>query len=259
MRLVLFDLDDTLAPDEEAAAAAFLATARVAATRHPVDAARLAGDARTRARELWRAAPTSSYCTRVGISSWEGLWCGFAGDAPPVRALRRWAPTYRRQAWRRALADQGVCDHGLAEELAERFVGERRVRQRPFDDVPAALAGLAGSYRLAVVTNGASCLQREKLDYAGLADRFDVIVVSADVGVGKPDPAVFRHALQRLGAANGRAVMVGDSLARDVDGAEAAGLAAIWVNRARRARPDGRRMLVEIRSLAELAGALARV
>jgi hypothetical protein len=50
---LLFDLDDTLMVEEQAAVAAFGATALVAATQHEIDAARLAVDARSRARELW--------------------------------------------------------------------------------------------------------------------------------------------------------------------------------------------------------------
>ena len=139
---------------------------------------------------------THPYCRRVGISSWEGLWCRFEGEE--LDGLRRWAPEYRREAWRRALADQGVDDRALAEELGERFGIERRARHEVFADVPAALA--AAGVPLALVTNGASCLQREKLAGSGLADRFDAVVVSGDLGVGKPDASVFRHALSLLGA-----------------------------------------------------------
>jgi FMN phosphatase YigB (HAD superfamily) len=45
--------------------------------------------------------------------------------------------------------------------------------------------------------NGASCLQREKLATAGLEDYFDTVVVSAELGVGKPDPSIFEHALDQ--------------------------------------------------------------
>ncbi len=81
-RALLFDLDDTLVVEEPAAAAAFLATAEVAVARHRVQADRLALAARERARELWYATPAHPYCLRVGISSWEGLWCRFEGEAP---------------------------------------------------------------------------------------------------------------------------------------------------------------------------------
>jgi putative hydrolase of the HAD superfamily len=255
---LLLDLDDTLVVDDAAAAAAFEATAHEAAAhRDGLDAAALAAAARERARELWYATPAHPWCLRVGVSSWEGLWCRFEGEDPQARWLRTWAPTYRRDAWRLALAEQGVADDALAERLGERFASERRARHELFDDAAPALAELAETHALALVTNGASCLQREKLAASGLAPRFGAVVVSAEVGVGKPDAAVFQHALAQLGCAPADATMVGDSLARDVDGALAAGLGAVWLNRGGRTRPEGRPELVEIASLGELPAALA--
>jgi putative hydrolase of the HAD superfamily len=246
---LLFDLDDTLIAEEAAAVAAFAATARTVAG---VDVARLAIDARARAREMWRAAPTWPYCERIGISSWEGLWCRFQGDGDDVAALRAWAPDYRRDAWARALADQGIDNPELAAELGERFGAERRARHETFADVPEVLEVVA-DHPMALITNGAACLQREKLAASGLAGHFDAIVVSADLGIGKPDASLFRHALAALGADHG--VMIGDSLERDIDGALAAGLDAIWINRLGQPGP-GRPGVPEITSLAELPAAL---
>ena len=114
------------------------------------------------------------------------------------------------------------------------------------------LDALAGR-PMALLTNGAACLQREKLTASGLAARFDAVVVSADVGVGKPDPSVFRHTLSLLGADEG--VMIGDSLERDIDGALAAGLGAVWIDRfgAGGVGPDG---VPRITTLGELPGVL---
>ena len=253
---LLFDLDDTLVVEERAAVATFAATAQLARPRDALDPARLALAARTRARELWRAAPTYPYCLRVGISSWEGLWCRFEGDDASVRALRSWAPDYRQRSWKLALADQGVRDDELAAELGERFGIERRRRHEAFADAVSVLSEARRSHRLGLVTNGASCLQREKLAGSGLAGLFDAVVVSGDLGVGKPDPHVFQHALALLDGDPGEATMVGDSLTRDVDGAIAAGLRAIWVNRFGRPRPAERPDVVEIAALTELAAAL---
>ena len=251
---VLFDLDDTLVPEEPSAIAAFEATARAAAERHPVAVARLARDARARARELWYGAPTHPYCRRIGISSWEGLWCRFEGDDETVCALRAWSPEYRREAWRLALADQGVDDPALAIELGERFGTERRALFAPFPDA-AILPSLRGRYALGLVTNGAACLQREKLTRSGLAEHFDAVVVSGDIGAGKPDPAVFHHALAMLGVRADRAVMIGDTVERDVAGARAAGLRAVWINRSGLPRPPGPD-LVEIAGLDGLPAVL---
>jgi phosphoserine phosphatase len=184
----------------------------------------------------------------VGISSWEGLWCRYASDGHETRGLREWSPTYRREAWRLALAEQGVEDRDLAEELGEQFVVERRARHEVFPDVEAALRELSGTHVLGVVANGASCLQREKLSASGLGGYFSV-VVSGDVGVAKPDASVFQRALAELAAE--RAVMVGDSLEKDVRGALAAGLGAVWLNRSRRSRPEDLDV-PEVASLGEL-------
>lgn len=255
---LLLDLDDTLVVEDSAAQAAFAATARVAAEGNALDAALLARTARVRARELWRAAPTHAYCARIGLSSSEGLWCRFEGDDPQIRALRAWAPASGRRPWERALADQGVDDPALAEELGERFAVERRACHAVFEDAEAALTTLGASHTLALVTNGASCLQREKLAASGLRSHFDAVVVSADVGARKPDPGVFHCALDAVHAHSEEAVMIGDNLARDVDGAIAAGLEAVWVTRSRRPRPGDRSGLVQVATLAELPTALAR-
>jgi len=245
---LLFDLDDTLIPEEPFAVAAFQATA---ASVPGLDAARLAVDARAHARALWRAGDMHPYCRRIGISSWEGLWCRFEGEA--LAPLRAWAPEFRREAWWRALADQGVDDRELATALGERFGVERRALGDPFPDA-SLLAGLRERHRLALVTNGASCLQREKLERSGLGAHFDAVVVSGDLGVGKPEPAIFEHALSLVGAEAAHAVMIGDTVERDIDGALALGLRAVWINRFGQRPP--REDLVEIRSLDELAALL---
>jgi putative hydrolase of the HAD superfamily len=255
-RALLLDLDDTLVVEEPAAVAAFAATARAAAERYPLDPRQLALDGRACARELWRGTEVSAFGRSIGISSWEALWCRYEGDDEELCALREWSPGFRRDAWRAALGRQGIEDDELAAELGERFGEERRARHETFEDAAPALDALRGDYRLALVTNGASCLQREKFEASGLADRFDAVVVSGDLRNAKPHPAVYAHALDAVGAAPGDAVMVGDSLRNDVDGALAAGLRAVWVNRDGRPRPADRGDLVEISSLSQLAGVL---
>ena len=64
-----------------------------------------------------------------------------------------------------------------------------------------------------------------------MAHYFDAVTVAGEVGVGKPDARAFAAALKAAGATPGRTVMVGDSLRRDVQGAQQAGLRAFWLNR----------------------------
>lgn len=97
------------------------------------------------------------------------------------------------------------------------------IRFVPLPGVPEALARLRRArIPVAVVSNWDSGL-REHLERLDLAQLVDEIVVSAEVGVAKPDPAVFRLALERLGARPERSLHVGDDAA-DEEGARAAGM-----------------------------------
>ena len=83
----------------------------------------------------------------------------------------------------------------------------------------------AAGLRLGVVSNSDGRVE-EALVAAGLRDRFDVVLDSALVGVEKPDPAIFRAALDALGVAPAEALYVGDLYEVDVVGARAAGMPA---------------------------------
>lgn len=231
IRNILFDLDDTLVIEMASAEAAFLATCERAREQHGIDPEALHQAVRYHARELWRSSDTITYCRAIGISSWEGLWARFLGDDPNLRSLRTWAPTYRREAWARALADYGVTDLAFAKQLAAIFLGERRTRHVVFSDVKTNLTNLREIYQLALVTNGAPDLQREKIQGAKLAQYFDAILISGEVGIGKPDTRIFTMALEALTASPSETVMIGDSLTRDILGAQQAGLKGIWMNR----------------------------
>ena len=186
IKSILFDLDDTLVVEGAAADAAFLATCERAHEKHGINPEALHQSIRYHARELWRASTTITYCRAIGISSWEGLWARFLGSDPNLKRLRDWAPTYRREAWSRALADHGVSDSSFAEQSAAIFLSERRARHIVFPDVEDNLANLKEVYQLALVTNGAPDLQREKIQGANLARFFDATLISGKVGVGKP-------------------------------------------------------------------------
>ncbi len=88
----------------------------------------------------------------------------------------------------------------------------------------------------------------------GIHDLFDAIVFSSDYRAVKPSPILFRAALEQMDVSPADAVYVGDNQMRDVGGAKALGMAAVWVSRDGR-RPDRRYELpdVEIRDLRELA------
>jgi putative hydrolase of the HAD superfamily len=113
------------------------------------------------------------------------------------------------------------------------------IRFHAYPEVPAALGRLrAAGARLAVVSNWDVSLH-DVLERTQLRALVDAVVIYAELGAAKPDPAIFRAALDRLGASAADAMHVGDSVEHDVEGARAAGLRAVLVARNGAVPPDG--------------------
>ncbi len=231
LQAVLFDIDDTLLPDEAAADAAILAVAQYARAIHNTPPEDLRQAVRRIARQKFRAHPLFPADGNFDVSSWEALSSTFAGDDAEMTELRAWAPRFRLEVWFEALAACGVADPMLAEQLACLYPIERRNRYVPYDDVLPVLDELRHRYRLAAVTNGPCDLQCEKISRSGLQSYFPVRVISREVGVRKPDPRIFAIALERLGVDAADAVFVGDSPKHDIAGASAVGMKTVWLRR----------------------------
>lgn len=231
VKLILFDLDETIAPDEETNAVLATEIATDVAARYDVRAERLVTAIGWSAEALWQQGEAAAYAQRIGISAWEGLWGPFGPSKDPMlEALHDFVPGYRHRVWAAVLAVCGLHDEHLATELAARFLGERRARQQPYPWSREVLEGMRAHYRLGMITNGAPDLQRLKLAGTGLEELFDPLVVSGDLGIGKPEGGIFAHALATAGVTPDEAVMVGDSWYRDVMGALASGLGVVWLN-----------------------------
>lgn len=228
MTAILFDLDDTLLIDEANSREAMQETARLAAGRNGAEEGRFLADARRISQDLWADNPALDYCHAIGISAEECLWGEFAGADPSLVALRRWALAFRRELFDAALAAQGLpADDGA---LAARFAERRRRHQPLMPGAEEVLALLAPHFRLGLLTNGAPDLQREKIASSGLARFFQAITISGEHGTGKPSPEIFGILLRELGCGADQAMMVGNSLTRDIGGARSAGLAkAVWL------------------------------
>ncbi len=88
--------------------------------------------------------------------------------------------------------------------------------------------------KMAIVTNVVPELlehQRKKVQALGIADLFDIIVYSAELGVHKPDRQIFDHAAALLGVSNAECLFVGDDLESDVVGALNADMEVVWLDR----------------------------
>ncbi len=135
---------------------------------------------------------------------------------------------------RRVLTALNCCHETLVETIAGSFFQQSMDQIRR--NLPL-LEKLRETFRLGIISNNygnlaAICRQ------AGLAPLMQVLVDSALVGAVKPDPLIFRRALAQMNVQPGEAVMVGDSLARDIRGARAMGMRAVWLSSRDALPPD---------------------
>jgi putative hydrolase of the HAD superfamily len=109
-----------------------------------------------------------------------------------------------------------------------------RNRVTPYAEVIDTLRRLRRRYTLVSVTNGNS-----QIAHTPLHASFDHSLTAAEVGAAKPDPAMFRAASARSGVPLDAFLHVGDDPVRDVQAARELGVATVWVNRDADAWPDG--------------------
>ena len=192
---------------------------------------------------------------------------GALGDGVPPDRLKAAVRTEMR--YYRAHSDEGQdadsladlrqrCADVLSRELGRTVDVETLmavIRFRAFPDAPPALAHLREQGLTLVCVSNWDCSLPEVLDRSGLGAALDAVVTSAAAGARKPDPSIFARALELAGTSAGEAVHVGDTAAEDVEGARAAGIRALLLERHGRA---GRDEQATITSLDEIDDHLAR-
>jgi len=231
---LLFDLDDTLIADSSDTLAAL---AETCALVEP-DAERcrdLAVAVKARAWELW-ASPAygGAIGHELGISGTEAMFSDFRVGHDTVRRLTESHLSFEREVWEQCLTAHGArCGPEQVDELRRSFREARPRHITLYDEVVASLEDLAADFRLGVVTNGPSDLQRLKLAATGLDRLLPTVVISGELGHGKPAPEPFLEAVRLLGVPVEAMVMVGDSLTRDVAGAHGVGMPVVRVERPR--------------------------
>lgn len=146
----------------------------------------------------------------------------------------------RGEVVRLALADLGVEDDDLARRIGDTYHALRDEAIAPLADAVSTVQWFREEgCRLALLTNGGSTGQRVKIDRFNLAALFDEILIEGEVGYGKPDPRIYRRALEALGAAAEDAWMIGDNLEWDVAAPQRHGITGIWIDARGGGVPEG--------------------
>lgn len=205
LRALLFDAGNTLIRMDYAAIAHRLAGEGVPVTAAAVQRAEWRARVRLDDEVLAGARPGTSTESQATAERYVRYVLAHLGvvDSPTIARLAEWRRTYNPP-----LGLWTVAEPRAARALA-------RVR--------------AAGLRAAVISNSNGSV-RAILERLGLARHLDFVIDSGEVGVEKPDPAIFRLALERAGVSPAEAVYVGDLYSVDVLGARAAGLQAILVD-----------------------------
>ncbi|GAA5131320.1 HAD family hydrolase [Alloalcanivorax gelatiniphagus] len=200
LKLITFDLDNTLWPVDEVIRQAERVTSDWIADRHP-DAARALTSERIRAVRDRLVREQPDY----------------------LNSLTR----LRRDAMAETFLAAGFGEQEARHIAADAFqvFHEARNRVSFFPGALEVLETLADTYTLGALSNGNSDLKR-----IGIADLFQFHHSAESIGRRKPEPDMFRAALQSAGVEAGQALHVGDHPVEDVDAARRHGFQAVWAN-----------------------------
>lgn len=163
-------------------------------------------------------APRRALAQRYGMTLGEiedFVYSGESGD----RAQR--GEISVEQHWENQRARLGLSPAEF-QAFREQFWGGDRLDT----DLVAYIRRLRESYKTGLLSNAFSDLRRVVTETWKFADAFDEMIISAEVGLVKPDPRIYHLALERLGVTPEAAVFI-DDFSRNVDGARAVNLKAI--------------------------------
>ena len=114
--------------------------------------------------------------------------------------------------------------------IADQYIEHLADFNHLFDGAIEILDYLNQKYTLHIITNGFEEIQTKKMINSKIYHYFEKVITSESVGVKKPNPKVFKHALEIANANIDQAIMIGDSIEADINGALGVGMKAIHCN-----------------------------
>ena len=144
----------------------------------------------------------------------------------------------RETRFKRTFLELGVHPDVLPVAFEDDYVKLCPTKTNLFPHAHETLEYLKGKYKLHLISNGFKEASELKIGNTDIGRYFENIIISEIVGVNKPDPAIFQHALDLAGAQKHESIMIGDSLEADVYGALNFGMDAIYFNPFNTPKPD---------------------
>ncbi|WP_394129262.1 pyrimidine 5'-nucleotidase [Shewanella maritima] len=170
------------------------------------------------------------------------LWHEYQNGTIDANTLQ----TTRFNAWAKKLN----CS---TEELNSGFLTAMADICQPLPGAREMVDAISDKVNLGIITNGFTQLQSIRLERTGFMNDFEHVVISEQVGVAKPDKAIFEHSLALMGKPDPKKVlMVGDNIDSDILGGNNAGMHTCWLNHDQQPVPDEIKPTHHVASLSEL-------
>lgn len=156
----------------------------------------------------------------------------------------------RQLRFNKTFTDMGMHPDTIPAGFEDAYVQLCPTKTNLFPHAHETLSYLQSKYTLHLISNGFRESTETKVSGTGLAKYFQNVIISEVVGVNKPHPGIFEHALALAGVGKEECLMIGDSLEADIYGALNFGMDAIYFNPLNAPKPAD--VPVQIQSLDEL-------
>ncbi|MEC7864068.1 MAG: YjjG family noncanonical pyrimidine nucleotidase [Bacteroidota bacterium] len=153
----------------------------------------------------------------------EKLWALYNADKISQKNLRR-------ERFQRTLADFGIDDFKLSENIGENYIEVCPRKTTLFPYTFEVLDYLEEKYTLHIITNGFDKTQHIKLERSNLMPYFNQIITSEKTGFKKPNPLIFSHALDLAHATSTESIYIGDNLIVDILACQNSDIDGIYFN-----------------------------
>lgn len=145
--------------------------------------------------------------------------------------------TLRAERFSKTFIELGVAPEKVPHQFEDDYVKHSPRKTNLFEGSEKVLAYLQKKYILHIISNGFKETTLLKMSTCNLNPYFTNVIISEDVGVNKPDKAIFEYALAKAGAQKEESIMIGDSIEADIRGAQDFGMKAIFFNPMKKEKP----------------------
>lgn len=122
------------------------------------------------------------------------------------------------------------CSQEFILSLNDDFLNRTTLKKKLLPHTIEVLNYLKPKYKMYILSNGFEEVQYQKMDNSGLTPYFKGVILSDNVGVNKPHPKIFEHAILQANCHPEEVLMIGDSWDADIEGAKNAGIDQCWLD-----------------------------